>query len=84
MKRWMTRGVATRGVLLAALALAVAIPLLAQAPGPDYGEFNFLGLDRRGAVWIAAQLHLLFAAFVLGVPMFAVVIAAIGRFGGDE
>jgi len=84
MKCWLARGVVTRGVLLAALALAVALPLLAQAPGPDYGEFNFLGLDRRGAVWIAAQLHLLFAAFVLGVPMFAVVIEAIGMFGGDE
>ncbi len=84
MKRWLTRRVVTRGVLLAALAVAVALPLLAQAPGPDYGEFNFLGLDRRGAVWIAAQLHLLFAAFVLGVPMFAVVIEAIGMFGGDE
>ncbi|WP_419935499.1 cytochrome ubiquinol oxidase subunit I [Candidatus Palauibacter sp.] len=77
--RWMTRG-----AVLAALALVVAMPLLAQAAGPDYGEFSFLGLDRRGAVWIAAQLHLLFAAFVLGVPMFAVVIEAIGIFGGDE
>ncbi|WP_420462178.1 cytochrome ubiquinol oxidase subunit I [Candidatus Palauibacter sp.] len=77
--RWMTRG-----AVLAVLALVVAMPLLAQAAGPDYGEFSFLGLDRRGAVWIAAQLHLLFAAFVLGVPMFAVVIEAIGIFGGDE
>ncbi len=77
--RWMTRG-----AVFAALALVVAMPLLAQAAGPDYGEFSFLGLDRRGAVWIAAQLHLLFAAFVLGVPMFAVVIEAIGIFGGDE
>ncbi|WP_423929751.1 cytochrome ubiquinol oxidase subunit I [Candidatus Palauibacter sp.] len=77
--RWMTRG-----AVLAALALVVAMPLLAQAAAPDYGEFSFLGLDRRGAVWIAAQLHLLFAAFVLGVPMFAVVIEAIGIFGGDE
>ena len=38
----------------------------------------------RVAVWVAAQVHLLFAAFVLGVPMFAVVAEAIGIFGGDE
>ena len=74
----------TRGAVLAALALAIAVPLVAQAAGPDYGEFGLFGLDRRDAVWIAAQLHLLFAAFVLGVPMFAIVIEAIGIFGGDQ
>ena len=73
-----------RGAVLATLALLMAAPLLAQVAGPDYGEFSFLGLDRRGAVWIAAQLHLLFAAFVLGVPMFAVVIEAIGMVSRDE
>ncbi|MDX1396100.1 MAG: cytochrome ubiquinol oxidase subunit I, partial [Gemmatimonadota bacterium] len=81
------RGGATpwlRAGALAALALLVAVPLVAQAAGPDYGEFGVFGLDRRGAVWIAAQLHLLFAAFVLGVPMFAVVIEAIGIFTNNE
>ncbi|MFV1986027.1 MAG: cytochrome ubiquinol oxidase subunit I [Gemmatimonadota bacterium] len=73
-----------RGAKLAALALLVALPVLAQAAGPDYGDFGVFGLDRRGAVWIAAQLHLLFAAFVLGVPMFAVVIEAIGIFTDSE
>jgi cytochrome bd-type quinol oxidase subunit 1 len=66
------------------LALAIGAPLLAQVAGPDYGEFAPFGLGPRGAVWIAAQLHLLFAAFVLGVPMFAVVIEAIGIFGGQK
>ena len=69
---------------VAGLAFLIAMPLLAQAAGPDYGEFGLFGLDRRGAVWIAAQLHLLFAAFVLGVPMFAVVIEAIGIFTKNE
>jgi len=73
-----------RGARLAGLALLVALPVLAQAAGPDYGEFGVFGLDRRAAVWIAAQLHLLFAAFVLGVPMFAVVIEAIGIFTDSE
>ena len=47
-----------------------------------YGDFPFVG--SRIAIWVTAQVHLLFAAFVLGVPMFAVVAEAIGMFGGDE
>src|ERR1051325_5018112 len=47
----------------------------------SYAEFP--GIGARGAVWIAAEVHLMFAAFVLGVPMFAVVAEAIGIFGGD-
>src|SRR3989475_165309 len=38
----------------------------------------------RAFIWITAEVHLMFAAFVLGVPMFAVVTEAIGIFGGDE
>ncbi len=47
----------------------------------SYGEFPVIGA--RAAVWIAAEVHLMFAAFVLGVPMFAVVAEAIGIFGGE-
>jgi len=46
-----------------------------------YGEFPLIGA--RAAVWIAAEVHLMFAAFVLGVPMFAVVAEAIGIVGKD-
>ena len=35
-------------------------------------------IGSRTAVWIAAEVHLMFAAFVLGVPMFAVVAEGIG------
>ncbi|MBZ0260817.1 MAG: hypothetical protein K8F90_09470, partial [Hyphomicrobiales bacterium] len=35
-------------------------------------------VDSRLAVWVAAQLHLDFAAFVLAVPMFALAIEAFG------
>jgi len=48
----------------------------------EYGQFPWIG--SRTAVWIAAEVHLMFAAFVLGVPMFAVVAEGIGIFGGDE
>ena len=36
------------------------------------------------AIWAVAQLHLLFAAFVLAVPIFAVLIEAIGYKTGDK
>ena len=39
---------------------------------------NFFGIDGRLIVWIISQLHLLFAAFVLAVPLFVVIIEAIG------
>ncbi|HSO20626.1 MAG TPA: cytochrome ubiquinol oxidase subunit I, partial [Desulfosarcina sp.] len=38
----------------------------------------------RTAIWIIAQLKLLFAAFVLAVPMFALIIEFIGFFTKDE
>src|SRR5947208_6668223 len=59
--------------------------LLLQAAADSthaYGEFPVIGA--RAFVWITAEVHLMFAAFVLGVPMFAVVTEAIGIFGGDE
>ncbi len=69
---------------LSALALHL-FPEVAGAQeiaGRIYGDFPFIG--GRVAVWGAAQIHLLFAAFVLGVPMFAVVAEAVGIFGGDQ
>src|ERR687888_197062 len=47
-----------------------------------YRDFPFIG--SRAAIWIAAEIHLMFAAFVLGVPIFAVVAEAIGIFGRDQ
>ena len=59
--------------------LAQEYPFAAEMYGKP---FPLIG--SRAAIWIAAQVHLLFAAFVLGVPMFAVVAEAIGLFGGDK
>ncbi|HBL28180.1 MAG TPA: hypothetical protein DD490_15205 [Acidobacteria bacterium] len=42
----------------------------------EYRPFPKVG--SRVAVWVAAQLHLLFAAFVLAVPLFALIIEFIG------
>ena len=69
---------------LAGVALLAFWPeaAAAQEAARQYGDFPVVG--GRVAVWIAAQVHLMFAAFVLGVPMFAVVVEAVGIFGKDE
>jgi cytochrome bd ubiquinol oxidase subunit I len=47
----------------------------------EYRTFPVVG--SRVAVWAVAQLHLLFAAFVLAVPLFALIIEVIGYKTGD-
>jgi cytochrome bd-type quinol oxidase subunit 1 len=43
----------------------------AQVPAAPVGEFPYTG--NRTAVWIVAQLHILFAGFILGAPIFVVI-----------
>jgi len=62
-----------------ALVACLLIPVLAFAQTADevaYRTFPVIG--SRVAVWVVAQLHLMFAAFVLAVPMFALIIEYIG------
>lgn len=47
----------------------------------EYRAFPVVG--SRVAIWAVAQLHLLFAAFVLAVPLFAFIIELIGYRTGD-
>jgi cytochrome bd-type quinol oxidase subunit 1 len=47
----------------------------------QYRTFPVVG--SRVAIWAVAQLHLLFAAFVLAVPIFAFIVEAIGYKTGD-
>jgi len=63
--------------LTSGLLLLFIIPALAQQAGPaDYR--TFFGMDSRLAIWIIAEVHLMFGAFVLGVPIFAVIIEIVG------
>jgi cytochrome bd-type quinol oxidase subunit 1 len=62
--------------LLLALTYAIASWLAGALPAADYRALPLLG--NRTAVWIAAELHLMFAAFVLGVPIFAFITEIIG------
>src|SRR5258705_9588148 len=48
----------------------------------EYRTFPVVG--SRVAIWAVAQLHLLFAAFVLAVPIFAFIIEVIGYKTGDR
>jgi cytochrome bd ubiquinol oxidase subunit I len=77
-RRAVRRSAWTALVVLALLTLLSALPALAQeaAKEPAYRAFPLIG--SRLAVWAVAQLHLNFAAFILGVPIFAVIIEAIG------
>lgn len=69
------KGVVKISLMLAATYL-VAQSLSSWLPAADYRQF--FGLSNRTTVWIVAELHLMFAAFVLGVPIFAVITELVG------
>jgi hypothetical protein len=65
---------------------AEAADAAAQAKAKPYEEVEyrtFPGIGSRVAIWAIAQLHLLFAAFVLAVPIFAFIVEFIGYKTGD-
>ena len=72
-------------LLLAAAAVAFLVtPGWAQEQKEAaYRAFPYVG--SRLAIWVIAQIHLNFAAFILGVPIFAVIIEFMGwRIGMDR
>ncbi len=80
-------GVAVLGVVVGLslwwpdLLWAVQGPMQ-SADGGD-GVRTFFGLSPRRVIWVVAQLHLLFAAFVVGVPWFTVTVEILGWRNGD-
>jgi len=61
--------------VLAEVVNAIEVPI----PTKDqmvYGDFPVVG--RRIAIWGVAQLHLMFGAFVVGVPLFILIIEIMG------
>ncbi len=54
----------------------------AASQAPPYRQFG--GMSSRNLVWIIAQVKLMFAAFILGVPMFALIIEYIGYLTKDD
>nr|MBA2353087.1 cytochrome ubiquinol oxidase subunit I [Acidobacteriota bacterium] len=53
-------------------------------PGEEVPYRKFPVVGSRVAIWMVAQLHLLFAAFVLAIPIFALIVEAIGYKTGDR
>ena len=73
--RGTAKGVVKISLMLAA-TYALAWGLSTWLPAADYR--SLFGFSNRTAVWIVAELHLMFAEFVLGVPIFAVITEFIG------
>jgi cytochrome bd-type quinol oxidase subunit 1 len=83
---------AGRAALLAGCALLLGLAgmtdvVLAQESGATsaptaYRDVSFMG--SRNIVWVIAQLHLLLAGFVLGVPIFAWLCEIVGWKSGDK
>ncbi|MBI3941268.1 MAG: cytochrome ubiquinol oxidase subunit I, partial [Acidobacteria bacterium] len=68
------------GILL--VVAAVLLLLLLPRLRGDYAATPLL--DSRTIVWLVMELHLMFAAFVLGVPIFALIVEIIGAATHDE
>ncbi len=63
-------------LVAAALLFVGTAVAYAQLPEPKAHEFPYAG--NRAVVWVVAQLHILFAAFILGAPIFVVVSEILG------
>ena len=51
---------------------------IGPAKDHEFEEVSFLGLSNRKFTWFAAQMHILFASFILGCPMFVVIMEVMG------
>lgn len=65
------------------LALSLSGWAIAFGQVPDAPVVDFPYSGNRTAVWVVAQLHILFAAFILGAPIFAVVAEWLGYKNND-
>lgn len=78
--------VLTLAVRVGRIDFPSALGIHSTTTGPtgevEYRAFPLVG--SRVIVWIFAELHLMFAAFVLAVPMFALIIELIGYRSGDK
>jgi cytochrome bd ubiquinol oxidase subunit I len=82
-KRDNTKGLFNLGLMarvgIAVLILFIMLGLPTLAHALEANEYRqFMGIDSRRLIWFLAQMHLFFGAFVLGVPLFAVIIEIVG------
>ncbi len=70
--------------LLTSLALIIGFLGITLSIGQGYAQvpeavpYSIPGIENRTLVWVAAQMHILFAAFILGAPIFVVISEWIG------
>ena len=65
--------------LLACMAFFILVVAAGNAFALEENVYRQVaGLDSRRLIWFLAQMHLFFGAFVLGVPLFAVIIEIVG------
>ncbi|HSQ92547.1 MAG TPA: cytochrome ubiquinol oxidase subunit I, partial [Nitrospiraceae bacterium] len=74
-------GFAVAAGLLSLPALVFGADVAPAAP-TEYRDVPYVG--SRNVIWVVAQLHLLLAGFVLGVPMFAWVCEVVAWRGGEK
>jgi cytochrome bd-type quinol oxidase subunit 1 len=68
--------------LFVGIAIAIIGIYLGAKAGVDYKDFPVIGA--RNVVWVLAQTMLLFAAFILAVPVFVMIIEIAGYIKKDE
>ncbi|MBI5814844.1 MAG: cytochrome ubiquinol oxidase subunit I [Nitrospinae bacterium] len=76
------------GAIVALAGLALMFPETAWAqkvpPVPEHmPSIDFPLMGNRAIIWIAAQMHILFASFILGVPFFVLVSEALYLWSAD-
>ncbi|HIL22359.1 MAG TPA: hypothetical protein EYG20_03690, partial [Alcanivorax sp.] len=67
------------------VAVLVLVLISPEALALEANEYRqFMGIDSRRLIWFLAQMHLFFGAFVLGVPLFAVIVEIVGWRSADS
>ncbi len=80
----MTRRRADAVLFFIVMCLLVAASAGAQPTAREAEYRTAFGLDSRLVVWFIAELHLMYGAFVLGVPIFAVLVEYVGKRTQDQ
>ncbi len=60
-------------LLLTAYCLLPTEVFAAQSKMPQVEDLSFPIIGNRTVIWVIAQLHILFASFILGVPLFVII-----------
>jgi len=82
LKKAMVRPFIWGSLLLAVFLMLPSASLYAETIESTYRDIELFG--SRNVVWLLSQVHILFGAFVLGVPMFIITIEIIGIMTGEE